>query len=292
VGTSRTCRWLRPSGCHTCRRRRRWAPGRWGSASKFVSTPRLQAEFARALAFQRETITLVADDVTPISEGWLIRTPSLPLVWALNQVRIAGAIEFDDAVSLTGRHQRELPYRQLMVESDETGARMEDRFRASRWRVDCEVTMVLVSGPDRRVQTDAVFEPSAEPVLELLRRWNAEDQSHAPTAEEQDQLSEYWQQEFRARDARLLGVRGRSGALAAVTMLYSDGETAQVENVYTAPEERGQGFARALVSRAVELGAEGGHELTFIVADDYDWPKLLYARLGFEPVGRTWAFHG
>jgi hypothetical protein len=32
-------------------------------------------------------------------------------------------------------------------------------------------------------------------------------------------------------------------------------------------------------------------ELLFIVADDNDWPKDLYARLGFEPVGRTRAFH-
>ena len=75
-------------------------------------------------------------------------------------------------------------------------------------------------------------------------------------------------------------------------MLYSDGTTAEVENVYTAPEERGRGFARALVSRAVQLGVDGGHELTFIVADDFDWPKRLYARLGFEPAGRTWSFHG
>jgi GNAT superfamily N-acetyltransferase len=230
--------------------------------------------------------------VATIPHGWLISTPSLPLVWVLNQVRVAGAVEFDDAVSLTERHQPGLPYRQLMVESDETGARMEDRFRANRWRVDCEVTMVLASGPDRRVDTSFVYEPVAEAVLDLLRRWNAEGHGHTPTTDEQDQLTDYWLREFRARDARLLGVRGSSGALAAVTMLYSDGATAQVENVYTVPEERGRGFARALVSRAIELGAEGGHELTFIVADEFDWPKGLYARLGFEPCGRTWAFHG
>jgi GNAT superfamily N-acetyltransferase len=219
-------------------------------------------------------------------------TPSLPLVWVLNQVRVAGAVEFDDAVALTERHQPDLPYRQLMVESDQTGARMEDLFRAARWRVDCEVTMVLASGPDRKVDTNLVDEPAAEAVLELLRRWNAEGHGHTPTAAEQDQLTDYWLREFRAREARLLGARGRDGALAAVTMLYSDGATAQVENVYTVPEERGRGFGRALVSRAIELGVEGDHELTFIVADEFDWPKGLYARLGFEPAGRTWAFHG
>ena len=50
-------------------------------------------------------------------------------------------------------------------------------------------------------------------------------------------------------------------------------------------------FARALVTRAVSLAREAGHELTFIVADDNDWPKQLYARIGFEPVGYAWLFH-
>ena len=146
--------------------------------------------------------------MTPIPEGWLISTRSLPLVWALNQVRVDGAIEFQDAVSLTDRHQRGLRYRQLMVERDETGAQLEDRLRAARWRVDCQVTMVLASGPDRRVPTSAVYEPPADAVLELLRRWNVEAQAGRPTADEQEQLTEYWLREFLARDARLLGIRG------------------------------------------------------------------------------------
>jgi hypothetical protein len=31
--------------------------------------------------------------------------------------------------------------------------------------------------------------------------------------------------------------------------------------------------------------------LSRALADDNDWPKDLYASIGFEPVGRTWAFH-
>jgi hypothetical protein len=29
----------------------------------------------------------------------------------------------------------------------------------------------------------------------------------------------------------------------------------------------------------------------FIVADDDGWPKQLYARLGFDPIGRMGMFH-
>ena len=41
---------------------------------------------------------------------------------------------------------------------------------------------------------------------------------------------------------------------------------------------------------AVEAALDTGHELVFIVADDEDWPKDLYERLGFGPVGRPWCF--
>ena len=118
-----------------------------------------------------------------------------------------------------------------------------------------------------------------------------EGSAHQPSAQEERELARCWELEWRARTARLLGIRGRSGGLAAIALLYSDGVIAQVEDVYTVPEERGRGFARALVTRAVRLAREGGHELTFIVADDRGWPKHLYERLGFDAVGRSWSFH-
>jgi GNAT superfamily N-acetyltransferase len=90
---------------------------------------------------------------------------------------------------------------------------------------------------------------------------------------------------------RLLGVRSGDGHLVAISKLRSDGVIAQVEDVYTAPEARGRGFARALITRAVELARGAGHDLAFIVADDADWPKLFYGRLGFRSVGHLWQFH-
>jgi len=249
-----------------------------------------RASFARALAFQRETIELIADEVTPIPGGSVIRTPSLPEVWALNQVRIERPTGFAEAVALADRHLHELPYRRLTV-PEPMGGELEAEFRAAGWRVDCELTMAFAEEPDREVDTSAVLTPSGEAVLELLRRWAREGWDGRPEPEAERQLGRYWELEWRTRNARLLGISTREGSLAATTVLYSDGRAAQVESVYTVPEERGRGFARALVTRALELAAEGGHELTFIVADDHGWPKQLYARLGFEPVGRSWTFH-
>jgi GNAT superfamily N-acetyltransferase len=66
---------------------------------------------------------------------------------------------------------------------------------------------------------------------------------------------------------------------------------AQVEDVYTLPEARGRGFARALVAHVVAQARAEDHDLVFIMADDDDWPKNLYGRLGFEPAGRMLSFH-
>jgi GNAT superfamily N-acetyltransferase len=56
------------------------------------------------------------------------------------------------------------------------------------------------------------------------------------------------------------------------------------------PAHRGRGHATAIVLRALEEARNGGHELTFLIADENDWPKELYARLGFGPIGRKFAF--
>ena len=48
---------------------------------------------------------------------------------------------------------------------------------------------------------------------------------------------------------------------------------------------RGRGVARAMVSLATHLAAEA--DLVWLAADDDDWPKELYSKQGFRPIGRT-----
>src|SRR5436309_1584776 len=53
---------------------------------------------------------------------------------------------------------------------------------------------------------------------------------------------------------------------------------------------RRRGYARAVVSAATRASLEARNEITFLVADDEDWPKDLYASLGYEPIGRRFEF--
>jgi GNAT superfamily N-acetyltransferase len=64
---------------------------------------------------------------------------------------------------------------------------------------------------------------------------------------------------------------------------------ALVEQVATLRAEREQGLARATVSAALHRAAGWGAELVALATDAEDWPQLMYAGLGFRPLGVQWA---
>jgi ribosomal protein S18 acetylase RimI-like enzyme len=72
--------------------------------------------------------------------------------------------------------------------------------------------------------------------------------------------------------------------------LYLADGVAQVEDVATLEAYRNRGLASAVVTAAVRAAEEAGAELIFLVADEDDWPKELYVRLGFEAIGRVHDF--
>ena len=76
---------------------------------------------------------------------------------------------------------------------------------------------------------------------------------------------------------------------AYAKLRHRDG-IAQVEDVAVLPEHRGAGLGRLVTSAALAAGLALEPELLFIAADDEDWPKELYARLGFDPAGRIAGF--
>ena len=242
----------------------------------------------RALNFMRAGMSATADAVRSIDAGIVASTPSLPAVWAVNQVRVSAGLTFEELVELAEEHQAGFDYRQVAVEHQAAGRQVEDAIRVAGWKVERDVVMVLSGPADRVGDMSVVDEAGEDEALELIRRWYGDD---GPATSELDQLVDYGRREIRALGDRLLGVRSGDGALVAITKLRSDGRTAQVEDVYTVPEARGRGFARALITRAVELTRDAGQDLVFIVADDADWPKLLYERLGFRSVGFLWQFH-
>ena len=78
------------------------------------------------------------------------------------------------------------------------------------------------------------------------------------------------------------------GVPAAYAQLERDGTAAEITHVYVLPEHRGAGRGTAITRAAI--AAAGDVEDLWIVADDEDRPKQLYARLGFRPAWRMMEF--
>lgn len=239
----------------------------------------------------RAVLIGTADEARPIPAGLLVSTPSLPAVWSANQLRVSEPLSFEEILRLADGQLPDVGYVDIAVEHQDAGPTLEPAFRAAGWKVERDVVMILSAPPDRPADADAgvVVEAGEEEMMDLMARWYAEDPG--PTRQERLQLVDYSRREARVHSDRMLGVRSSDHRLVAMSKLRSDGRTAQVEDVYTVPEARGRGYARALVSRAAELARADGAGLTFIVADDNDWPKRLYCRIGFRPLGHVWHFH-
>ena len=87
-----------------------------------------------------------------------------------------------------------------------------------------------------------------------------------------------------------VGTVVRGEKIVGVAVLIEDPGTIWVSQLAVARAHRGRGLARAVVLRAIEASRLAQHELTFLVADEDDWPRRLYERLGFETIGRVHYF--
>lgn len=82
--------------------------------------------------------------------------------------------------------------------------------------------------------------------------------------------------------------RSAGGAIAAWARLYTDGVLGQIEDVQTLGAHRRAGHGAAVVRAALAASRSAGHRLTFLWADEDDFPRRIYERLGFAAVGRRW----
>jgi ribosomal protein S18 acetylase RimI-like enzyme len=223
--------------------------------------------------------------VAPFRFGTAIFTPELPLRHDSNYLLVETVPEDASAADLVEEAERAqgaagLEHRLLFFRDAALGERFAPELIRLGWRRDRHVLMAQHRQPEREVATRIVSEVTNAALHE---------------ARERQILSYTWGTPEVARqlldakrripvDARFFAVLV-DGAVASYGDLYMDGRVAQVEDVATMPEHRGRGYATALVLRAADEARAAGAELVFLVADDEDWPKDLYRRLGFEEIG-------
>ena len=180
-----------------------------------------------------------------------------------------------------------LEHRVLWVADDVQGERLAPGFVRLGYVGDRNVVMVHAREPDR--WTD---EGAEEVDLQRAKAmWRAAHLEEPDVIEPADaeMLADFLDVLVERAGARFYGVRADGVVVAGAQLMMLDG-VAQVEDVVTLTAYRGRGFARAAVLAAVRAARDGGADLVYLGADDEDWPKHMYAKLGFDEVGRSFDF--
>jgi GNAT superfamily N-acetyltransferase len=254
----------------------------------------MDGRLQRILEFERKIQVASSTDVQPFEFGTAYFNSDYPVSYShnfLNVDRAPRSVSAHRLADIADRIQGTagLAHRTVWLRDDELGGRLFDEFGDLDWDWrEHLLTMVVAREPDRVVDTSMVeeidFNALRPVIMEMTRR--------EPWAESEETVVALTDRRLltaRATHLRHFGVTA-DGRIVSTTDLYSDGRTAQIEDVGTLEEYRGRGYARAAVTKALEVAKSEGHDVIWLVADDEGWPKELYAKLGFEPLDRYWEF--
>jgi ribosomal protein S18 acetylase RimI-like enzyme len=244
-------------------------------------------DLARAAAFEELIRDRCSERVVETRFGPALFNDTHSTIWSLNVLRVErpGNAAAEEIAAEADRVQAALGHRRVILPVGSTD--LEDGFRRLGWEPDHFLFMVYRGGGEP-ADTARVEEVEPERLRrlreEIIREWQ-------PDAGEKtvSEIVAAGAIQLKAANARIFGIV-EDDEVVSSAQLYSDGSTAQVEDVATLPAYRGRGHAKALVTRAVEEAVAGNHESIFLVADGDEWPKKLYNRLGFEEVGSRFAF--
>lgn len=247
----------------------------------------------RAVAFERRIHDEAAERIEELPWGHATFNDTFHRVYDLNALQLDRALPGLTAETIAEDAERLHSaaghvHRRVSVADPELGALLADGFRALGWQPRRFLFMAQLREPE----DDRPLTPARE--LEEAEHWDAKRAFMATEPEAYDdevvaQLLEKDRLKERIIGFRRFGVDA-GGTVASICELYSDGSTAQVEDVSTREEHRGRGYARSTVLTAAAAARAEGCDFVFLVADEDDWPKDFYMKLGFDPLGTLWDF--
>jgi GNAT superfamily N-acetyltransferase len=242
----------------------------------------------RIHAFMQRAEEGVCDEVVRTEHGTALLTPSLPLVWQVNAIRVedpeAGVGELVDEADQV---QSRFGHRKLVMYDEQLGARLAPQLAAAGWNVFRVLIMLRRRPPDRPPVPGAAAEVSRDLGAAALAAFRRE-QPFGWQAEAVRQLAE-----MDDRYTHVVGARDFASPPdnpACACRLYTYDGLGQVDEVGTLESRRRRGHARAAVAAAADAATANGCEQVFMVTDSADWPQQLYRRLGFDEIGATYEF--
>ena len=230
----------------------------------------------------------VCDELAKTAHGTALLTPSLPLVWQVNAIRVENpeasakelAAEADEVQAVFG-------HRKCAVHDEQLGARLAPGFERLGWNVFRVLIMVRRRPPERAPEPGAAGEVSRAVGAAALAAFRRE-QPFGWQDEAVRQLAEMDERYGRVLSARDFASPPDDPACAC--RLYVHDGLGQVDEVGTVAARRRRGHARAAVAAAADTAATEGCDSVFLVTDASDWPQKLYRSLGFDEVGATYEF--
>jgi len=251
-----------------------------------AETATTDERFARALAFERRVHEQASLRVEVLRYGCAFLDERLPRVYWANMLWVTApdGVGAAELIADADRLLSGLAHRQLVVEQESLWRTLEDDLAAAGLERDAIVFMVHERPPDRMPDLAAVREVGHDDLQASEERFlHVERGTTDPVA--RTQVIQHRRDVGELLDERCFVTYAGDEVSAYAKLRHRDG-IAQVEDVAVLPEHRGGGLGRLVTSAALAAGLALEPELLFIVADDEDWPKELYGRLGFEPVGR------
>jgi GNAT superfamily N-acetyltransferase len=248
----------------------------------------------RLLAFELELAAAACEEPVAADWGRLVLTPSLPRVWVANMLVLeAAGLTAAEVAAMADRELggRGCEHRYVLVADEEEGRRLATAAAAELpgWTVERTEYMQHVPGAGgRREGSVPVRESGLEAVAPLRRELAREGLEEIADDADADAG------ELVERSRRLAAVAGDRWFVApaaeqpqAMCCLLRREGLGQIEDVATLGPARNRGLATATVLAALAASRDAGDEATFLTADAADWPRLFYARLGFDLVGEV-----
>jgi len=251
----------------------------------------MDPDFRRAIGFESAMRERCSTKTVPFRWGTALLNRDCPKVYDMNYLRADGDLTDATAEALIAEADRVLDgyeHRELEMVDQEAAERLRPGFEAAGWSMFRALFMVLRRDPDRNghpgLGEQVEWVELRPTVLEQVRA-----EPYATSEEVVLQLTDRRDVLARATNLRHFGARA-DGRIVSYCDLYSDGVVAQIEEVSTLEAYRNRGLARAVVEAATATALAEDHQMVFLVADEDDWPKSLYARLGFDAVGTMASF--
>jgi ribosomal protein S18 acetylase RimI-like enzyme len=245
-------------------------------------------ELARTWAFECAIQDRCARTRREFAHGTALFNDELRRVYDANFVRFESG--FDE---LTGEMveaaadelQASLRHRKVLIPDEDAGARVAAELLDRGWRHYTLVTMVY-RGDGVAAGVEVRDAEQVDPRAVRGARQQALDDGRRD-AEATRQIVGFTELMATVAPARLYAAF-TEGEIGSFCALFQEGGIGQLDEVTTIERFRRRGLGTAVVSGALRASLADGDSLTFLVADEGDWPHEWYARLGFEPIGRRY----